>query len=76
MIFLGFDPGGVNQFGWCVSQAKSDGRLKVLRSGLADNAKGAVHAALESVNDLEDVCAAGIDSPLYWPIQGNRKADV
>jgi hypothetical protein len=76
MIFLGFDPGGVRQFGWCVSEAKPDARLRLLGSGVADHARGAVQAALTLVTDLNDVCAAGIDSPLYWPMKGDREADL
>jgi predicted nuclease with RNAse H fold len=76
MILLGFDPGGAHQFGWCVSERKSEAGLKLLHSGVADNARGAVHAALESIKDLKDVAAAGIDSPLYWPMDGARMADV
>jgi len=76
MIFLGFDPGGVHQFGWCVSEAKPGAGLKLLDSGVADNAEAAVHTALNNRKDLKDVSAAGIDSPLYWPIRRNRKADV
>ncbi len=76
MILLGFDPGGINQFGWCVSEAKSDAGLTLLNAGVADNAGGAVNAALTNVKDFQDVSAAGIDSPLYWPTQGSRKADI
>jgi len=76
MILLGFDPGGIHQFGWCVSEAKSDVGLQLLEAGVADDANGAVNAALASIKDFQDVCGAGIDSPLYWPTQGSRKADV
>lgn len=59
-----------------MSEAKSNVALKLLDSGVVDDAKGAVQAALDKVKDLKDVCGAGIDSPLYWSIHGNHKADV
>ena len=73
MIFPGFDPGGVHQFGWCVSEAKPDPGLKLLDSGVADNTEAAVHTGLNNVKDLKDVSAAGIDRRLYWPSSGTIK---
>jgi hypothetical protein len=74
MIFLGFDPGGVHQFGWCVSEAKPGAGLKLLDSGVADNEEAAVPTALNNVKDLKDVSAAGIDSRLYWPSGGTIRS--
>jgi hypothetical protein len=75
MVILGFDPGGEKRFGWCVAQAMSNGRLQLRASGLASHAAGAVTAALSEIGDVESVEAAGIDSPLFWAVDGDRKAD-
>ena len=75
MVILGFDPGGVKQFGWCVAQATDNGRLHFRASGVASHAAGAVRAALGEAEDFGRIGAAGIDSPLLWVADGDRKAD-
>lgn len=75
MVILGFDPGGKNQFGWCVAQGTNDGHLQLRASDIASNADEAVTAALSKAVDFGRVEAAGIDSPLFWVADGDRKAD-
>ena len=67
MVILGFDPGGVKQFGWCVAQATDNGRLHFRASGVTIHAVGAVRVALGEAEDFGRIGAAGIDSPLLWP---------
>lgn len=74
-VILGFDPGGVKQFGWCVAQATDDGRLQLCASGVASHAAGAVTAALGKAEDFGRIGAAAIDSPRFWVADGDRKAD-
>jgi len=75
MILLGFDPGGAKKLGWCVAETENSGQLVFRDSCLADHASGAVAAALSKVSDLTQIKAAGIDSPLFWVTDGERKAD-
>ena len=75
MWYVGFDPGGEGQFGWCVVQA-SDGipPLRVQDSGEADHAAAAVSAALRDI-DPTHIAGIGIDSPLFWSSKGDRQVD-
>lgn len=74
MVILGFDPGGQKQFGWCVARVTS-GTLSLEDTGTASCAAEAVGAAIERVPLMEEVAAAGIDSPLFWVASGDRNAD-
>jgi hypothetical protein len=74
-IMLGFDPGGEKRFGWCVAQATNKGHLQLRDSGSANHAAGAVMAALSKTGTVGRVEAAGIDSPLFWIADGDRKVD-
>jgi hypothetical protein len=75
MVIFGFDPGGKNQFGWCVAQGTNGGHLQLRASDIASYADEAVTAALRKAVDFGRVEAAGIDSPLFWVADGDRKAD-
>ena len=75
MVILGFDPGGKNQFGWCVAQGTNSGHLHLCASHVASHADEAVRAALRRAAEFGRVEAAGIDSPLFWVADGDRKAD-
>jgi hypothetical protein len=75
MVILGFDPGGEKQFGWCVAQVTKNGHLQLRAWDIASHAAGAVAAALRKAGDFGRVEAAGIDSPLFWVADGDRKAD-
>jgi hypothetical protein len=52
MVILGFDPGGVKHFGWCVAQAKNAAQLQFRSSGIANHAAGAVEAALAKADEF------------------------
>ncbi len=75
MIIVGFDPGGINQFGWCLTETSKEGRLKVLDCGLESHAAGAVDTILKHIPARSEIMAVGIDSPLYWNPSGSRNAD-
>jgi len=75
MLILGFDPGGVRQFGWCIAETTGDGPLRLRKSGTADHAIEAYERVSEFTDNLATVAAAGIDSPLYWVAKGDRRAD-
>jgi hypothetical protein len=74
-ILLGFDPGGVNAFGWCVARDSAQLPPSVLATGVVSNARAAVAAALAAVPHGEVVLAAGIDAPLLWARSGSRHSD-
>jgi hypothetical protein len=73
-IYLGFDPGGENRFGWAVCSS-NDGELKVICTGIADHAKGAVAAAVSKIPENGNVNGVGIDAPLFWITNGGRRVD-
>jgi hypothetical protein len=75
MLVLGFDPGGLKRFGWCVAEPTLHGKLKLLDCGVADHATRAVEAALKATDDPARIVAAGIDSPLFWVPNDSRQAD-
>lgn len=75
-FLLGFDPGGVSQFGWAVLAVTSTGRPSRHATGLSSNASEAVQAALAAVPGGSPALAAGIDSPMYWTPTGVREADL
>ena len=80
MLVLGFDPGGKGQFGWCVAEAISGGRIRLWETQKdADHAEDAVHRVIELLRsrhrDLSDIEGAGIDSPLFWARKAHRDVD-
>ena len=75
MVILGFDPGGEKRFGWCVAEGTNNSRLRLRVWDIASHAAGAVTAALREAGNFGQVEAAGIDSPLFWVADGDRKAD-
>jgi hypothetical protein len=76
MYFLGFDPGGRKQFGWCVTELMETGGLKLVDSGTADDSRNAVSFATRNIPDGDQIIGARIDSPLYWLSEGSRRADT
>jgi len=75
-ILLGFDPGGAGAFGWCVAEHSAQLPIRIRRTGIANDAQGAVDAALSFVvNGADTVLAAAIDAPLFWVASGDRRAD-
>ena len=75
MLILGLDPGGVGRFGWCLADKGRGSHLKLRSSGATDSAGRAVATVLQLIGD-ETVVAAGIDSPLFWVPDGDRRADM
>ncbi|MBX3588995.1 MAG: DUF429 domain-containing protein [Ramlibacter sp.] len=77
MTFLiGLDPGGVNKFGWCVAVNSEHLPLKVMGTGLADDASSAVSDALAALPVGAKISGAGIDAPLFWSRSGPRHSDT
>lgn len=74
-VVLGFDPGGQGCFGWCVCDDAPALPLNVRSTGLAENARTAVSAAIAHVAPGEPIVSAGIDAPLFWVTTGDRNAD-
>jgi len=75
MVILGLDPGGVGHFGWCIAESIGKGRLRLRGSGTADHAVQALERSSKHVANSERLAAAGIDSPLFWVANGDRRAD-
>jgi hypothetical protein len=75
MLVLGFDPGGLKRFGWCVAEPTLHGKLRLRKWGVADDAAAAVETALKPIPEAGPAVAAGIDSPLFWVPSGSRCAD-
>ena len=76
-IFLGFDPGGNQRFGWCVATCDSGGLpLHVRAAGHACNALDAVMKTEEMIELGEQILGAGIDAPLSWPWKAGRVCDA
>jgi predicted nuclease with RNAse H fold len=74
MIVIGLDPGGLNSFGWACLQIGESGNPIALNTGLASSAP----SALDSAGKIASFApvAVGIDAPLYWVREGDRKADA
>ena len=73
-IFLGFDPGGKEQFAWAVCSEDGE-RLRILHVGSADHAPGVLTAVKNQLPSGAKVMGAGIDAPLFWVSDGRRNAD-
>jgi hypothetical protein len=73
-IYIGFDPGGNDNFGWavCLSEGKL---LRVIDAGLAGQAKAAVNQAISAFPKYGNLVGAGIDAPLFWTEDGCRHVD-
>lgn len=74
-IFLGFDPGGDDSFGWAVC-LHEENTLRVMATGRVGYAKEAVAQALTASSARGTIVAAGIDAPLFWTEEGGRDVDV
>src|SRR5260370_10661442 len=73
-VILGFDPGGIESFGWSVLRDATAAPLRLVESGVANSPSAAVEAALQASKGRL-VLAAGIDSPLFWSAAGDRIVD-
>jgi len=76
MWIAGFDPGGVASFGWCLTEAESGQRIQIREAGVTNHASLAVRCVLDALPAGARLAAAGIDSPLYWSLGGNRSSDL
>jgi hypothetical protein len=74
-FLLGLDPGGIGNFGWCITRDSSNLPVTPIASGLSDSASQAIKAALAALPVGHTLCSAGIDAPLYWSRAGSRVAD-
>jgi predicted nuclease with RNAse H fold len=70
--FIGFDPGGIQSFGWVV-MSEEKGSLAIVAKGTTSSAKGACESALAAC--CYPPTAVAIDAPLYWATEGDRAAD-
>lgn len=74
-VVLGFDPGGKDGFGWCILEDADKPPLRVIATGVADNAATSLAAVLEHIPRDVSVLAAGIDAPMFWGTEGDRAVD-
>lgn len=72
MRFVGFDPGGINAFGWAVVEWMGTPPVLV-GQGICSNAAEALAAAAFHLPDPPH--GIGIDAPLFWVAHGDRAAD-
>jgi len=73
-IYLGFDPGGKNDYGWavCASQGRC---LRVLSEGTTGSSQAAYKEALNAIPRGGTILGVGIDAPLFWSESGERDVD-
>ena len=70
-IYFGFDPGGKGKFGWAICHEDQE-RLRIIHTGNADHAQGALLAVKSCLPCQATVAGAGIDTPLFWVANGSR----
>jgi predicted nuclease with RNAse H fold len=76
MILFGFDPGGRNSFGWaCLCIGESGEVVLPLHTGCTSSAPVAITEASRHTAGSAPV-AVGIDAPLFWVDEGDRRADA
>ena len=73
-IYLGFDPGGIKSFGWAVLLIDPNGGVHALKTGVVSSAPDAIDAASSGLIGTPE--AVGIDAPLFWVENGDRRADA
>lgn len=73
MVVLGFDPGGVDRFGWAMLHVADAGALVSIKTGVVSTAPDAVREAGRSASSAP--AGVGIDAPLFWVQHGDRHAD-
>lgn len=72
-VYLGFDPGGFLAFGWCILEIEGDDTCVNILSGTCSTASEALAAVDTSIK--ANPTAMGINAPMYWSPDGDRKAD-
>ena len=73
MVLLGFDPGGINNFGWATLHVDIVGEIVSLVTGTASNAPEAIGNATQNATFAPS--GVGIDAPLFWVQEGDRRVD-
>ncbi|WP_215779113.1 DUF429 domain-containing protein [Paludibacterium sp. B53371] len=73
-MFLGFDPGGAGKFGWACLSVSESGSLVDIKTGVSSSAQSALKGAVGG-SEMVPV-GVGIDAPLYWVTEGDRRADA
>ncbi len=73
MVLLGFDPGGINNFGWATLHVDEVGGFLSLATGVVSNAPEAVRNAAQNATSAP--AGVGIDAPLFWVQEGDRRVD-
>ena len=66
--------GANGKFGWCLAEL-TDRRLILRNWDIDYHAEGAVARALKDLGSSITLTAAGIDSPLFWIANGDRRCD-
>lgn len=74
MNLIGFDPGGLKSFGWAILSIGKPGASITLKTGVSSNASSAINEASRAVGEAP--AGVGIDAPLFWVTEGDRKADA
>jgi hypothetical protein len=73
VYLVGFDPGGRKAFGWAVV-AYATSTPELVASGTCSGARMAFEA-VRSACGCESPSGIGTDAPLYWVLDGDRRAD-
>jgi IS66 C-terminal element/Protein of unknown function (DUF429) len=71
--FVGFDPGGINKFGWAVLESAPQS-LQFVAAGICTGV-AAVMAEASAALQNQQPAGVGIDAPLFWVQEGDRAAD-
>lgn len=76
MNVLGLDPGGLNSFGWASLHIDELGAPIALKTGISSSAPAALNEVSRAAGVDVVPMAIGIDAPLFWVTEGDRKADA
>lgn len=74
MNLLGLDPGGLKSFGWASLRIGASGKPVAIKTGVSSSASAALSEGSRAAGSSP--VAVGIDAPLFWVNQGDRKADA
>lgn len=72
-LYLGIDPGGKDAFGWCVISVLGGANVQLVSTGVNSSLSKTISDA-KAVLTQEPV-GAGIDAPLYWVMDDDRRSD-
>jgi hypothetical protein len=71
--FVGFDPGGIDKFGWAVLESAPHS-LQFVAAGRCTGV-AAVMAEVSAALQNQQPAGVGIDAPLFWVQEADRAAD-